>query len=498
MSKISDFFARKNFASIDGSMPVLAAVRETHNQNTDAPDAATDGQEFSEIGSRIGEENEELRNLVIETERKIGELDELKLAFARIIEPVNKTLRTLEREKSHSASLAATLNETRSANESMRTELHQLEKKASSLQTENERLRDDLELAQQTTRGLESNRIELSHEIAAKVSEIGNLELRLAAETAQRQSLADDNRILGEQSKAADKRITQLETETVTLRQKLALSEDDNRSLQTSLDQTLSEVSRLSRLLTENGNTLTATQARLGQIETMFAETDAERAKLAATLDEAKERHRSETSAQGMRLDALQSRATTAERLLVEARQNLMNRAEEVRAFDHKAVEATIARNTAEKKLNQLEILQQAQERQIRDLEQSRTALSERSTALIKNLKTRETSLARAEERVQSLSEQVARLETDLHANHAIAEKRIEELNSTVQSERMDRAVAEGALEATRKDNARLQREISALHANVRRSNLPDEATLEARTNRVKSSGSSVEPIIKA
>ena len=53
-----------------------------------------------------------------------------------------------------------------------------------------------------------------------------------------------------------------------------------------------------------------------------------------------------------MRLDALQSRAGTAERLLAEARQNLIARTEEVRAFDRKSVEATIARNNAEKRLS--------------------------------------------------------------------------------------------------------------------------------------------------
>ena len=46
-----------------------------------------------------------------------------------------------------------------------------------------------------------------------------------------------------------------------------------------------------------------------------------------------------------MRLDALQSRTATAERLLSEARQNLIVRTEEVRVFARKSVKATIARN---------------------------------------------------------------------------------------------------------------------------------------------------------
>jgi len=55
-----------------------------------------------------------------------------------------------------------------------------------------------------------------------------------------------------------------------------------------------------------------------------------------------------------MRLDTLQSRAATSERLLSEARQNLIVHTEEVRAFDRESVEATIARNNGEKRLVRL------------------------------------------------------------------------------------------------------------------------------------------------
>jgi chromosome segregation ATPase len=498
MSKLSEFFGRKSFASTAERAPTLLSGW-AQNGGAERGDAHLDEGAFSEAGTRIGEENEALRNLVIETARKISELDELKQTFGRLIDPVNKTLRTLEQEKSHNSRLAAKLNETRAAMETVRVEFHQADKKASSLETNNERLKEELEVAQQTIRGLETTRIELTNEIATKRTEIGNLEHRLAEESAFRQSLSDDNLALREQGKGADKRIAQLEAETATVGEKLVLANDDRRSLQTSLDQAVGDVSRLSRQLTESGNALTAAQTRVGKLETMFAETDTERAKLAAALDEAKERHRSESSTQGMRLEALQSRATTAEKLLVEARQNLMVRAEEVRAFDRKAIDATIARNAAEKRLGQLDVLHETQDRQIKDLEQSRAALVERSTALIKNLKARETGLTRAEEKIQALTDQVSQLEADIEASRSNAENRTEELNSMLQGERMDRAVAEGALEATRKDNARLQREVTALQAALRRGNLGDEAPLVPKAKRIKSSDQNgVEPIIKA
>ena len=62
-------------------------------------------ENYSDVGSRMGEENEALRNLLSDTGRKIGELDELKDAFDKIVAPFNSTLRALELEKSQTLGL---------------------------------------------------------------------------------------------------------------------------------------------------------------------------------------------------------------------------------------------------------------------------------------------------------------------------------------------------------------------------------------------------------
>src|SRR5581483_4549163 len=232
MRKLSELFARKNFSSVE-SVPILLVGRNDQNGNSGNHETATGDEGFSEAGARIGEENEELRNLISEAGRKVGELDEIKQAFGRIVDPINKTLRALEQEKSRSLSLSGTLGEHRTALEALRGDFTRVEKKALSLEKDNERLKEEIEIAQHTMRGFESNRIEITNEISVARAEVGDLQQRLAAENAQRVSLSDDNRTLGEHAKAADKRITQLEAEIVTTQQKLALSEDERRSLQT-------------------------------------------------------------------------------------------------------------------------------------------------------------------------------------------------------------------------------------------------------------------------
>ena len=214
---------------------------------------------------------------------------------------------------------------------------------------------------------------------------------------------------------------------------------------------------------------VTAIRAQLAKLEASYAEAHSERGRLAAALDESKEQHQSERNTLTMRLEGLTSRAATAERLLTETRANLMARTEEVRGFDRKAVEANIARGAAERRLQQLESAHEARERQIRELETARNVLTERNSELTKSLKMREMVLARAEESVAALTARNGQLEADIQVNRVGVERRVEDLTAALERERLERAVVEGALEGARKDNARLQRELSVLRSNVRR-----------------------------
>ncbi len=267
----------------------------------------------------------------------------------------------------------------------------------------------------------------------------------------------------------------ELESEIASSQEKLALLEDEKRSLQIALDQAFSETASLTRRLAESENALNATREQLGKVEASFAEAFAERDKFAAALDETREQRQAEQNSLNIRLDALQSRASTAERLLAEVRQNLIVRTEELRGADRKAVEATIAFNNVEKRLAQVEAMHEARERYVKDIEQARAALSERNNAITRTLKMREDALNRAEEKIASLIERNGHLEAEAQVNRTNIEKRVEELKSALHRERMERAMVDGALEAARKDNARLQDEGAGLRSNVRRVKQNDE-----------------------
>ena len=177
------------------------------------------------------------------------------------------------------------LAELRAAHESVCSEFSALKKRAAELESAGEELRRQLALAQEATRGLERDKTELTSEIVAVRAEIANLESQLAQGAAHGRALSEANQILVDHANSADKRIVELQSEGALMREKLLFSENDKHSLQTALDQTLAETSRLSRRLTESENALTAARARLEQMDISLAAAENERATLATARE---------------------------------------------------------------------------------------------------------------------------------------------------------------------------------------------------------------------
>ena len=442
MGTISDFLGRKGVAS--GPLPVPPSPNQRGTDST----AQHDERTFADLGARIGEGNEALRNLLIDTDRRITALDDVKDAFRNLVEPIGTALQALEQENSDNFGLRNTLAELRTNHETVRAEFQALEKKAAELTRDNQSLRRELALVQQAAR-----------------AEIANLESQLAQETANARALGEANQIFADHANSTDKRIVELQADCTLTREKLSLLETDKRSLQTVLDQTLAESSRLSRRLTESESALAATRARLEQMEIGLASAENERTALCAARDEANERHQSERYALNLRLEAMRSRAGTAEKLLSEVRQSLVARTEEIRVTERKVVEATIARNATEKTVERLATARDALDTKVKELEQARTTLTERLNGLSETVKARETSLAHAEQKIKSLTDQVDQLEYETRTHRVKAAKRVEDLNEALQRARVEFAVAQGALETTRRDYARLQRGLSAEQA---------------------------------
>jgi chromosome segregation ATPase len=465
MRKVSDFLSRGNVSSASETVTVLPSKQPGTTRPED-----TAKSHFANIGERIGEDNEALRHLLIDTGLQFGALDELKATFGRLVDPLHNMLGTLEQAKFDNASLRGALSELRANHEALRGEFDELERKSSDLEGDNHRLTRELTSAQQSVQELEGDKIKLTGEAASVRVSIATLEKQLGEEAGNGRALGDEKRLLLERAEIADKRILESESAANLARERLSLLENERDSLQSALDQTLAQSSKTARRLAEAENALADARARLQKMEGSLAAAEDERKKLAGASDEANERRQSEVYALTLKLDAMRSRSSAAEKLLAEMRQSLVSRTEEIRVAEGKLVEAIVGRSGAEKKAEQLAATAEAHDRQNKKLEQTRLSLTDRSKMLAETVKARDSALSHAEDKIKSLSDKVELLKAEAAANHNKAEKRIEQLNSAIERERAERAVAEGALEATRGDYTRLQREIAAERAMRRRS----------------------------
>lgn len=454
MSKFGGFIGRKS--GVSGEKTNAPA-------NSDDNIVELDQELFSPVATQVGADNEAVRNLLVDAEFRIGELDAVKDVIGRLVEPVSKTLRAFEIAKSEKLSLQTMLNSTRVAYGKLRNDMAAIEKRAETLDSERTRLQEDLDLAQQYVDSLEAAKTELNAELTTKRLEITDLQRRLQQDAAELQATRDENRRFSDRVIAGDKKMSQLESEIDTTRQKLMLSDKDRTTLQNALDGAVADQARTSRRLVEADNALTASNSRLRQLEQSLNEAEAERTRLSLVLDESKEKYQNEGNTLRLRFESLQARSGTTEKLLDEARLALTTRSEELRGYERRMAEATLMRNVIESKLGQIETGLSERDSRIRDLEQARNALAERTDVLAKAVSTRESAYNRAQEKIGSLEERIQHLEGELRASRESAEMQIDDLNAQLQREHAERTMTEGALDAGRKDVNRLMRELATV-----------------------------------
>lgn len=443
----------------------LAGAKLAADAPSLAPDDRPDGSvreksTLADVGARIGEDNEALRNLLIDTSHHLGTIDTLKETFGKLVDPLHNVLTALEKERAQHASTKGALAAFRSSQEALRADLQALEKTAAELKDDKTKLGRALEAAQQRVRELEDDKTRLNGEVAAARAATAKTVKQLEEQTANVRSLSEEKRLLSDRGDLADKRVITLEAEVALARERLALLESDKDSLQSALNKTLGESSRMSQHLAKTEGALTEARSRNQQLETSLATAEAERLRLAAACDEANERRQNEVYALGLKLDALGSRSDAAQKLLANVRQNLVARTEETRTAEAQLLEANIARSAAEKKAEQLAATSESAEQAAQKFERENAELTERCKMLVDKLFANETSLAHAQEQIKSLTAETEQLHAQAAAARADTEESFAKLTAAIEQERCGRNLAESALETTRVDCTRLQREL--------------------------------------
>jgi chromosome segregation ATPase len=288
MTKLVTFLGRRTASATEkpaaapaaGAAPAAAPLPLTATAAAEKSDLELDQDLFFPAATQLGHENETVRNLLIDAEHKIGELELIKNSIGKLVDPVSKTLRAYEETKNEKLSLQNVLNTTRIAQNKLREDLANAEKKARSLEAETLRLRDILASAQQTIAAHEKIKAEQIAELSARRSQIVELQRHVQSQSADLQQSREENRRNVERVASTDKRMVQLEGEARSAQQKAMQSLQECAVLQATLNKAHSELALNARRLSETEKTLTATQGRLKTVEAGLAEAQADRQRL--------------------------------------------------------------------------------------------------------------------------------------------------------------------------------------------------------------------------
>ena len=367
---------------------------------------------FTARGVQLGSENEALRNLLLDATAKVEELDGIKNAVTRLVDPVGKALKVIESEHADKIALQTVLNNTRTAYGKLRSEAAELEKKAAATENECRGLRQELTTTQSQlkTRGNHQSRDRHRHRRPPRADRRSRMPARASRRARARRCARRPNGWASACRRARSAR-SRSKSELNGARQRLVMAEDEKRAQLALLDKASAEAARLARKVTETEAALAAVQGRLRHVEADFAEVSIERTRLTGALDEANERHKHEITSQRTRFDALQARAQASEKLLGEAREHLLARAEDLREQDRRASDLANERDGLQTRLAELGAERITRESEYTELEQSHNALTERAASLLRAFAAKESALERAEGTIAALNQRMAALE---------------------------------------------------------------------------------------
>jgi crescentin len=482
MAKLTDIFGmRDSEPGAEAAAPV-AGESLAQIEGSDAPrDPSVSAEPFKEsrpraaeepvdtAGAKIGEENEALRNLLVDAGMKIRQFDEYKAYFSKLIEPVTLALKKLEQEKTSNIELRRRLEQATTRADELRARTHSVETKHAILIGENEKLRRELDLSRLEARDAERSRAEFASENLTTRSTMADFERQLALETSRVNMLTDDNHRLRDETMLAEEKASRFSAELSAARDRITFLEGEAMSLQKSLDQVSEQATHAARRFTDAETALTTAKTRLLQLEASTSELLVERDRLRVALESNSNRHGSETGRVQMQVDAVRARAAAAEKLLTEARHLLAQRGDEIRSADQRASEAVYERDKAEQRIADLEASFAQQQAELTEIKSGRDRLIEKSTHAVNALKLRETQLQRAEESAKGAVDRAARLEAEIRESGEASQRRIDQLVSALQRERLDHEVTEGALESARNERDQIQADLLRLQMDANR-----------------------------
>ena len=419
----------------------------------------------ADLLDEVGRENETLRHRCEEIVRKVEDAATLRQDLSAVFGHVDTILKDLERTK---ASLAQ-----RSGAFSAEREAHgELKARHRALLSEHERTRDELQAVQSDKQrhadllaDLDAKAASLQAALGEKTALSGELTRRANADRDHLAQLQSEAQAARDEMQRADELMFSMQADLSAARDHTTLVEEDNKMLQAGLAESRQQNQRLARAQDDMKAAFDAARQRIEELETSLSIERNDHGKLRGLFQQENQSRRGDVSTLQTRLDTLTARVEASDRMLIEARGQLLAKIEEARKAERRAQEAQKTAAPLEGRVRAAEQENEELRARIAETEASHGALGEHAEGLGKSVRAKDKEAAALRAKIEALSERFHNEATRAEAEREHLEQTIGRLAENLEKEKLERSLAEGALEAARKDRQLQQSALSTLRS---------------------------------
>ncbi len=228
-------------------------------------------------------------------------------------------------------------------------------------------------------------------------------------------------------------------------------------TLKKRIDQAGIDLARLSRIETDLEAQIAAERARIQAAENALAVHQADSGRTIRGLESQVEAGRAEISALQTRLETATGRADKLEEMNSQISQRLAESSAQQQAVERRAGDLNVALERALDRIRSLEDEGEGLRQRHAGVDTARAAAIERADQLAKAAVAHDKTLQRAEERANQLRVRLEAMQEAQDAARRQHEEKVGELQAQIERLTSEAALAEGALEAARRDRSRLQ-----------------------------------------
>ena len=415
--------------------------------------------QFGENGEKVGEH-------ISYVLARLDDVNSLRQEFSAVAEPMQQFVRSHDEAQTRLAETMALMSRerdegqlSRSDNLALRSENARIE---NALVEANNHLKSLGETSER--RGSELRTLQIAHDDASARLDWATRQLASEAQTSR--DKADAHRLLAEEVAKLEQELAHERARNQELKDLQEAAGAEIKRMQAQLERLSPSLAAAKRRVTELENDASATAALLGMVELKLAgEQDTRRATEALRAQE-KAGYETELSALTLQLEAMEGRQQTTTRLFEQTRTLLNEKIDEMRTADRAIKDLLADKIVMERRQTSAQDEIRRLLEQVSEFGTRHSDTQERCSMLTNALAAKdahiEQLLARAEAAKAQLDDATMRHEQERTAIDATNRKLIEE----VQSERAERALAQGALSIARGSREKLLIQIEDLKRN--------------------------------